>query len=244
MSEKLKIWVIVEFGDKGVKPVSFESIHAARLLANSLNGAVDALCLGLKHPDQTSKIMHYGADNVQVLNNPLFESFTLELWLRVLEPLVQDNQPYAVFFSATTHGKELAASLSARFSAGLATDCVEIRTAGERQIIVRRPVYAGKALANLILEGSGPHVLSLRPNIFRGPGPNSSRTGTLELLDFKLPEMNLLLKVLKVVREAANELDITEARVVVSGGLGMQKSENFKLLEDLALMNCPNYITS
>ena len=46
--------------------------------------------------------------------------------------------------------------------------------------------------------------------------------------------MNLLLKVLKVVREAANELDITEARVVVSGGLGMQKPENFKLLEDLA----------
>ena len=228
------VLVIVEFNDAGIKPATFEAVHAARLLANSFQGTVDALCLALDRPDKVEGLFHYGADRIQVLKNSYFGTFSLELWLKAIESQINKVKPYAIFLLATTHGKELAASLSARLGTGLATDCVEIKTVGEKQIIVRRPVYAGKALANLILEGSGPHVLSLRPNIFRGPGPNSSRTGALELLDFKLPEMNLLLKVLKVVREAANELDITEARVVVSGGLGMQKPENFKLLEDLA----------
>jgi len=44
----------------------------------------------------------------------------------------------------------------------------------------------------------------------------------------------LLLKIRDVVRETGSQLDVTEARVIVSGGLGMQQPENFKLLEDLA----------
>ena len=152
----------------------------------------------------------------------------------MIEPQVNEHKPYAVFFSATTHGKELAASLSAKLNVGLATDCVAIKTGGLEEIIVKRPVYAGKALSNVILKGSGPHILSLRPNTFRGPGPDLSRTGAIKVLDVEVPNGDLLLKVREVVKEAGNKLDITEARVVVSGGLGMQGSENFKLLEDLA----------
>ena len=43
--------------------------------------------------------------------------------------------------------------------------------------MVRRPVYAGKALSHLILQGSGPHILSLRQNVFRGSSPDTSRIG-------------------------------------------------------------------
>jgi len=235
MSETKKVLVIVEFGDEGIlKPVSFEAVHAARRLADSFEGTVDALCLGIEKPDQAGDLLYYGADRLLVLKSSFFGIFSLELWLKAIEPLIIERKPYAVFFSATTHGKELASSLSAKLNVGLATDCVEIESGGGGEIIVRRPVYAGKAFSNLILKGSGPHVLSLRPNIFRGPGPDSSRTGDIELLDFEVPDNSLLLKVREVVREADNKLDITEARVVVSGGLGMQKPENFKFLEDLA----------
>ena len=56
----------------------------------------------------------------------------------------------------------------------------------------------------------------------------------MELLDLKIPDDQLVLKIRGVVRETGNQLDVTEARVIVSGGLGMQEPENFKLLEDLA----------
>jgi electron transfer flavoprotein alpha subunit len=74
----------------------------------------------------------------------------------------------------------------------------------------------------------------LRPNVFRGPGLDSSRSGEIETIDVQLPVDELVLKIKEVVRETGEALDITETRVVVSGGLGMQEAENFKLLKDLA----------
>jgi len=171
---------------------------------------------------------------VQVLNNPLYSKIALDLGLMAIEPQIIKDKPYAIFFPATTHGKEFAASLSAKFNVGLATDCVAVQAGGDNQIIVRRPVYAGKALSNLVLNGSGPHILSLRQNTFRGPGPDFSRVGNIELLDMNGSNDQGVLKVREVVKEVGSQLDITEARVVVSGGLGMQQPENFKLLEDLA----------
>ena len=234
MSAAKKVLVIVESNDKGIKPLAFEAIYAARLLADSFQGTVDALCLGLEGLDKADHLLHWGADHVQIIRNPLSRTVSLDFGLMVIEPLIRKEKPYAVFFSATTHGKELAASLSARLNVSLATDCVAVEAGEREEIIVRRPVYSGKALSNLILKGSGPHILSLRQNIFRGPGPDTSRTGNVELLDIKIPDGNLTLKVREVVKETSGQLDITEARIIVSGGLGMQQPENFKLLEDLA----------
>ena len=128
--------------------------------------------------------------------------------------------------------QRLPASLSACLSVALATDCVWVEAGSSGNINIRRPVYAGKAYSYLVLSGSGPHILSLRPNIFRGPGPDTSRSGEVEVIDVRIPVDELVLKIKEVVRETGEGLDITEARVVVSGGLGMQEAENFKFLKD------------
>jgi electron transfer flavoprotein alpha subunit len=228
-----KILVFVESDENAIKPFAFEAIYAARILADALGGSVDALCLGVEK-SLADSLVHWGADRVKIFDNPFFETITLEKALLAIEPLVNSEKPYAVFFSATTHGKELSASLSAILNVGLLTDCVSIELGKQGEILVRRPVYAGKAISNVILQGPGPHILSLRQNVFRGPCPNISRIGKVELVDFKIPDKRLMLKVRDVVRESGSLLDVMEARVVVSGGLGMQQSENFKLLEDLA----------
>ena len=228
------ILVIAELDDEGIKPSAYETIHAARLLADSFNGQVHVFCFGFGSPDKAKQLFNYGADRVQVLNNPLYNTISLDLGLVAIEPQIIKDKPYAIFFPATTHGKEFAASLSAKFNVGLATDCVAIQAGKDHQIIVRRPLYAGKAILNLTLNGPGPHILSLRQNTFRGPGPDFSRVGDIELLDISVSNDQRVLKVREVVKEIGSQLDITEARVVVSGGLGMQQSKNFKLLEDLA----------
>ena len=179
-------------------------------------------------------LFHYGTDQISVLKNSVFAKFSLELWLHTLVPQINEHKPYAIFLPATTHGKELAASLSARLNVGLATDCVVIEAREQDEVIVHRPVYAGKAISHLTLQGPGPHILSLRPNVFRGPGPDLSRNGDVVELDVPCSGGDLLLKIREVVKEAGKNLDVTEARIVISGGLGMQDPENFQLLEDLA----------
>jgi electron transfer flavoprotein alpha subunit len=111
---------------------------------------------------------------------------------------------------------------------------VVIEAREQDEVIVHRPVYAGKAISHLTLQGPGPHILSLRPNVFRGPGPDLSRNGDVVELDVPCSGGDLLLKIREVVKEAGKNLDVTEARIVISGGLGMQDPENFQLLEDLA----------
>jgi electron transfer flavoprotein alpha subunit len=233
METAKKILVFVEYGSFGVKPYVFETIHAARLLADSLGGTVEALCLGLESSEAES-LIHWGADHVRILQNSLFQKASLDIALDAIEPQIIKEKPHLVFFSATTHGKELASSLSARLNIGLATDCVSIVVGDHGELIIQRPVYAGKAISRLTLEGSGPHILSLRQNVFRGSGPDTFRVGKIELQDIKIPDDRLALKVREVVMETGRNLDLTEARVVVSGGLGMQRPENFKLLEELA----------
>jgi electron transfer flavoprotein alpha subunit len=234
MSAAKRIWVLVEINNGKIKPVSFEVIHAARVLADSLGCQVDALCLSGEAPSAVGSLISHGANQVIVLKHSRLKSFVLDSWLVAFEPVVHERNPYLILFAATPHGKELAASLSARLNVALATDCVWVEAGSSGNINVRRPVYAGKAHSYLVLSGSGPHILSLRPNIFRGPGPDASRSGEVEVIDVRIPVDELVLKIKEVVRETGEGLDIAETRVVVSGGLGMQEAENFKLLEDLA----------
>ena len=234
MSAAKRIWVLVEISNGKVKPVSFEVIHAARVLADSLGCQVDALYLSDEEPSAVDSLISHGANRVIVLKHSRLKSFVLDSWLAAFEPVVHERNPYLMLFAATPHGKELAASLSARLNVALATDCVWVEAGSSDHINIRRPVYAGKALSYLVLSGSGPHILSLRPNVFRGPGPDTSRSGEIEVIDVQLPVDELVLKIKEVVRETGAGLDITEARVVVSGGLGMQEAENFKFLKDLA----------
>jgi electron transfer flavoprotein alpha subunit len=233
MKTAKKIIVFVESSDFGIKPYTFETIHAARVLSNSLGGTVEALCIGLEITEAES-LIHWGADHVRILQNPLFRKVSLDIVLDAIEPKITAETPHAIFFSATTHGKELASSLSAKLNIGLATDCVSIEVGNHEEILIQRPVYAGKALSNLTLQGPGPHILSLRQNVFRGSGPDTSRMGKIEVQDIEIPDDRLNLQVREVVKESGSQLDVTEARVIVSGGLGMQGPENFKLLEELA----------
>jgi electron transfer flavoprotein alpha subunit len=83
------------------------------------------------------------------------------------------------------------------------------------------------------LKGAKPYLITLRPNVFRGiEGANINNSGVVNKQDIILPDFSQIVG--SLIREVGVELDITEARIIVSGGLGMQDPKNFKLLEELA----------
>ena len=236
MSGGQHIFVIVENAAGAVKPVSLEALHAARTLAGQTGGQVTAVYLGsaAKEEVDCQSLMHYGADAALILRHPELAHYNCLPYIEALLPEIDKRKPGILLLAATIHGKELAAALSARLNTGLATDCVSLEMDPELGLKVRRPVNAGKALSSLVFEGGGLRIATLRPNVFRGQGPDVSRTGNVEEIAAKIPETSLLARVKEIVTETGKKIDITEARVVVSGGLGMQKPENFTLLEDLA----------
>ena len=97
-------------------------------------------------------------------------------------------------------------------------------------LVVKRPVYSGKALATVDTAGKRPQVISLRPNVFAAE--ESGGSAAVENLDGLGLSIHAVVK--ELVKAAGGELDVAEADIIVSGGRGIQKPENFKLLHELA----------
>jgi len=233
MSDSRQIWVVVEIQEGQVKAASLEALNAARMLAQTVNGRVTAVLCGAPDGSVPPEVEATGIDCVQFLQHASLATYNSAAWVLALSEVLQEQQPHLLILGATNHGKELGPALAAVLDSGLATDCVELKYDGDDLVVVR-PVYAGKALSTVRLSGGKTHIVSLRPNIFRMDPPPATATTEVQRIPISLADDSLLLKVKEVVMETGDIPDLTEARIVVSGGMGMQSAENFSLLEDLA----------
>ncbi|PIQ96624.1 MAG: electron transfer flavoprotein subunit alpha [Nitrospinae bacterium CG11_big_fil_rev_8_21_14_0_20_56_8] len=235
MSGETQIWVVAERGGAGIKPVAFEALNAARALAQKRGGGVTALLLQDKSEAEADSglLFHHGADRVRILVHPALGGGHCLAALDAVSSCIETERPGLLLLPATLHGKELAAALSARLNAGLATDCVGLDWEADGNLRAVRPVYAGKARSTVAFAGPGPHIVTLRPNVFRGEA-DPLRQGEVTVENARIGDSALKVRLRERVAEAGRRIDVTEARIVVSGGLGMQGPDHFSLLEELA----------
>jgi electron transfer flavoprotein alpha subunit len=224
--------VVIEHDREGIKPASLEVINAARKLADQFSGKVVAFCLGHDTKEEADLFFQYGADEVRLIQHPDLKIYIHENHAFALARELDKTSVDYLLLPATLNGKELSATLSAQLGVGLATDCISVNYLPNEGIEAVRPVFSGKALSTVRFSGKKPYILTLRPNIFRESEPSGTGAGELFREDVQLPEFSTLAQ--DLVQKVGSQLDITEARIVVSGGLGMQGPENFALLEELA----------
>lgn len=220
--------VVIEHDQGEIKLVSLEVLSAARKLADQNSGKVIAFCLSRSAGLDAELFIQHGADEVRFLIHPDLENYVHENYAFALLRQLEKSSFDYLLLPATNNGKELSAVLSVELGVGVATDCISLSVKEESEVIAVRPVSSGKAHSTVRFGGKKPHILSLRPNIFRSP--SVTRQGEIFEHTAELPEVSAH----NLVKEVGSKLDITEARIVVSGGLGMQGPENFKLLEELA----------
>lgn len=233
VSDHKDIWVIIEHSGGRVKPVSFEAISAARQLSSKSGGQVKAVYLGSQTDDGVKEVARAGVNQVLLILDPELETYTSSKYLSALLGCMGDSPPSAILLPATNHGKELAPALATSLGSGLATDCIGLDYSESTGIKVERPVYGGKASSSLEFSGAEPVVITLRPNSFRSDPITDSKEAPIIQHSPQWTELSRLLN-LKEIIKGGGSLDITEARIVVSGGMGMQGPENFHLLEELA----------
>ena len=230
MSVECVLGVLIEHDQGEAKPVSFEVLNAARKLADQVSGKVIALYFSDAASSESEYFFQHGADEVHYLTHPNLKNYTHENYGFALLKQHEKHSFDYFLLSATNNGKELSAILSAQLGVGVATDCISLVVGENSEVEAVRPVSSGKAHSTVRFVGNKPHILSLRPNVFRDAP--FFRQGEIFEEKIQLPEFSQ--RAQNILKQIDSQLDITEARVVVSGGLGMQGPENFKLLEDLA----------
>jgi electron transfer flavoprotein alpha subunit len=220
------VLAVCETRSGALRKVSFDVVAAARALADALNATVDALLLSDGAVSGADRLGPAGADRVLMATHGDFKLYNPDGFAATVAAAAAGH--VAVLFAATATGRDLAPRVAARLGVGCATDVTEVAAEGGK-VVVTRPVYAGKALQRVRLEGA-PAVLSIRPNTI--PAGEAGRAG--EAVAFPVPAFTARVTVKEIKTPEQAMLDVTEASIVVSGGRGLKEPANFKILEDLA----------
>lgn len=218
----MSILVIAEQVDGVFRKVSFEALSAARELGGEVNAAV----LGSGLAAAPAELGQYGAATIYVADDAALAEYTVDGYTNTLAAIIGQVNPELVVLGATTQGKELAARLSARLDAALATDCVALRMEGD-QVVATRPMYGGKVLAEVTLNGT-PAIVAVRPNVMAADAAPAD--AVVQPMDANPGEVRTQVKGKHL---ETGKLDLTEAEVVVSGGRGMG-GDDYSAIEALA----------
>jgi electron transfer flavoprotein alpha subunit len=225
------ILTYMEVREGKIKKSSLEALSEAKRRANDLGEESAAVFAGKQLEGMTQDAFKYGASKVYTLENAMLENYSSSLYASVLSEMMLEMKPKAVFFSATSMGKDLAPRVAAKLNVGIATDCTEV-SAKDNMLEVLRPIFAGKAFAAFRFK-TEPQIVSLRPNVFPLLGEPLPEKGEVVKKEVKLSQDRTKDQVVEILRGEGTELDVTEAEVVVSGGRGLKGPENFSLLKDI-----------
>ena len=224
------VLVIAEIREGTPKKISFEMLGEGKRIAEQLGGSIRAVALGHGVGDAASSLAQYGADKVFVADDSTLENYTAEGYANVLANLIEQTQPALVLLGATTTGKDLAPRLAARLGVGLASDCTGFAVQ-DGELLLTRPIYAGKAIAT-VKQAVRPYMATIRPNIFPTLEIDPSREADVESIPADAGDIRA--KVVDLIKEAGDRIELTEADIIVSGGRGLKAPENFALIEELA----------
>jgi electron transfer flavoprotein alpha subunit len=225
----ISVLAVLEQRDGVLRPVSHEVVTGARRLVGA-SGRVEALVLAPGAVSGLERVGALGADVVHVRTAPGFERSAPESAASVISRAAEAGHHDAVVLVASATGRDLAPRVAAKLRVPLAADVTDLGVEGGR-IVVRRPVYADKALQRVAISAR-PAVLSLRPSTFTPA--EDARAGTLDLApaDGVADRDRVVVREVKAAAGAA--LDVSEASIIVSGGRGLKDPAHFTLVEGLA----------
>ena len=229
------VFVIAEQRDGELQKVSTELIGKARELADDLGQEVYAILLGENVKAKADVLIHHGADKVIVVDHPLLKEYVTEPYAKSIYTIVQRYDPEIVLFGATSIGRDLAPRLAARIHTGLTADCTGLAIDEETRLLrMTRPAFGGNLMATIVCQNFRPQMATARPGVMTPMANHNDRKGEVIMEDVGLTDADMNVKIIEVAKEEKKKLDITEARVLVSGGRGLGGPEGFDLLAELA----------
>ncbi|SDN70402.1 electron transfer flavoprotein alpha subunit apoprotein [Paenibacillus sp. yr247] len=211
-----------------LRQVAFETIAAASLSA-APGDTITAVLLGSGISELAFDLNAAGATKVYVVDHQALDVYNPEAYMIALSQVLEEVKPNVVYFGHTAIGRDLAPQTAVLLNAGLLSDVTHIERNGE-EIVYTRPLYAGKAFEKKTFN-SGIKIVTVRPNNIKTAEPN----GTMgEIIPLTYPTPSLRTVVKEVVKKMSGKIDLTEAKIIVSGGRGVKSESGFKPLEDLA----------
>ena len=218
-----KIWVFAEVGPDGPAPAALELLAEAREL-----GDAEAVALGPGATAAAGALGDHGARTVFASDDPVYDEFLAQPASRAMYALVQQHAPDLILFATTYASRDVAGRLQAKTGTALMSNAIDVASVDR----ARTQIAGGTLFVDVELDGPGPHLVLVRPKSFVAQPVG----GTTEVVPVNVgipPELRTARRVERH-EESASGPKLEEARVVISGGRGLQDAANFGLLDQLA----------
>ena len=217
----MPILLIAEHDNKEVRPFTLNAISAA----SQINQDVHVLVIGSNSEEVAKSISQVpNVKKVIHVNNSIYENYLAENYTSVIVKL-SDGYSHIVC-SANTFGKNLMPRVAALLDVSQVSDITKVLSEDTFQ----RPIYAGNAFAT-VKSNDKIKCVTIRPTSF-DPAPTSG--GSAEIQNSDAGEATEISRFIKKEEIKSDRPELGTARVVVSGGRGMQSGENFKLITAVA----------
>lgn len=227
------IWVFIEQREGKIQDVAFELLAKGRELAAQRKTELVGVLLGHGMKDQAVELFAHGADKVILVDHPVLAGFDSDAYADVFSDLVKKHKPEVVLAGGTSIGRTFIPRVAIRVRTGLTADCTGLEIDPKDHLLLQtRPAFGGNIMATIICPNHRPQMATVRHKVFKKLARDPQRKGTLveEVVDVRAGRS----RVVEVIREMQNEINVAEADIIVSGGRGLGGPENFKLLFELA----------
>lgn len=228
----MNIVVFLEVRDGQVKKASLEALSEARRWADKLQARLSALAVGSPVQQAVDKAAGYNPDQILVADDAVFAQYSAQAYSKALAAAVEQAQAQIIFLAHTAMGKEVAARAAARCNTSVLSDAVALDW--QDTFKVRRPLYSGKAYAEIQSKEGFPVFISLRPNVFPLAPADRTHKPQIEKLKVTIDADEIRGRVTEAHKTVTETVELAEAEIIVSGGRGLKGPENFHLVKDLA----------
>jgi len=236
VSQYRGLWVVAEHLHGHLRKGTHELLGEGRRLADTLGVELAAVLLGDQVAGLAQDLIGHGADKVYLAQDPALAHYRTGPYTDVLAGMINQHKPEIVLISATPQGRDLAPRVAARMSAGLTADCTGLDIdETERLLVQTRPAFGGNLMATIVCRQARPQMATVRPGVMKALEADPARTGEVVTVPVKLDERAILTKIVEIVQQEGDEqVSLQDAQIIVSGGRGLGKAENFAIIRELA----------
>ncbi len=217
----MAVLLIAEHNNKELRPFTLNAATAA----SKIDADVHAVIIGQNSETAAKKLSELPLiKKVISIEAPHYENFTAENFAPAIVKLA-GNYSHIVC-SANTFGKNLMPRIAAHLDTSQVSDIIKVISPDT----FLRPIYAGNAFAT-VKTNDAKKCITIRPTSFE---PCESSGGTAIIEKGEAGEEFSNTKFIKREEIKSDRPELGTARIVVSGGRGMQSGDNFKLITEVA----------
>jgi electron transfer flavoprotein alpha subunit len=228
------VWFWAEQFDGRAGSISWEMAGKGRELADQLGTTLTACVLGYNVEGIAREAIAFGADRVFLVDDPTLARYRTDPYAAVMLHLVQRYKPEIVIMGASSRGRDLAGSVATRLVTGLTADCTSLDIDPETRLLRQtRPAFGGNIMATILCPNHRPQMATVRHRVFEIPAQDSAHEGQIVREKALLGEGDIVSKVVDFVVEEG-DVNLADARIIVSGGRGVKGPEGFAPISELA----------